>query len=63
MMIYHDLPIQQLIFHRGSPSKVTSDMEWALTNGLDFTVLNDGTTAKATEEVLKASRYCFEDPF
>lgn len=44
-------------------SQVTSDMEWALTNGLDFTVLNDGTTAKATEEVLKASRYCFEDPF
>ena len=38
-------------------------MEWALTNGLDFTVLNDGTTAKATDEVLKASRYCFEDPF
>lgn len=27
-------------------SQVTSDMEWALTNGLDFTVLNDGTTAK-----------------
>lgn len=44
-------------------SQVTSDMEWALTNGLDFTVLNDSETTQALEEVMKASRYCFEDPF
>ena len=43
-------------------AQVTSDMEWALTSGLDFTVLNeDEETALA--EVVKASRYCFEDPF
>eukprot|EP00435_Cladocopium_sp_Y103_P045086 s1118_g12.t2 len=36
--------------------EVTSDMEWALTNGLDFTVLNDSETTQALEEVMKASQ-------
>ncbi|CAK9086442.1 Guanylate kinase (GMP kinase) [Durusdinium trenchii] len=43
-------------------AQVTSDMEWALTNSLDFTVINEDKGA-ALSEVVKASRYCFEDPF
>ena len=42
--------------------QVTSDMEWALTSGLDFTIFNQDE-AVAASELLKASRYCFVDPF
>lgn len=43
-------------------SQVTSDMEWALTSGLDFTILNEDVDV-AVMELVKASRYCFNDPF
>lgn len=44
-------------------AQVTSDMEWALTSGkIDFTVINEDVDA-SMKEIVKASEYCFEDPF
>ncbi|CAE7034283.1 NMT1 [Symbiodinium natans] len=44
-------------------AQVTSDMEWALTSGkIDFTVINEDADA-SMKEIVKASEYCFEDPF
>merc|ERR1739848_804739 len=44
-------------------SQATSDTEWALTSGsFDFTVVNEDID-KATAELIKASKYCFSDPF
>eukprot|EP00439_Symbiodinium_sp_Y106_P065158 s616_g10.t1 len=44
-------------------AQVTSDLEWALTSGkIDFTVINEDVDV-SMKEIVKASEYCFEDPF
>lgn len=44
-------------------AQATTDIEWALTSGdFEFTVINEDQDTAAAE-LLKASRYCFGDPF